>query len=99
MDIKVWTRSDVLMRMTIWRDCYSFRSQFGKTPLEQPDDYGRRKKGLGITPYRCTSTKALSSSTTFQRSFSFPVSRRTRDRSALKYVPSVLPLARVTRVS
>src|SRR3990172_1877229 len=69
------------------------------TSLQQPDHYRRCVKGLGIPPYRSTSTKALSTSSTFQRSFSFPASRSTRDRSALKYVPSVLPLARGTRVS
>jgi len=89
-------------KRTLWRDCYRYRFQSTKKPvtsLQQPDHYRRCVKGLGIPPYRSTSTKALSTSSTFQRSFSFPASRSTRDRSALKYVPSVLPLARVTRVS
>src|SRR3989304_8114357 len=88
--------------VAIWRDFYRYRFQSTKKPvtsLQQSDHYRRCVKGLGIPPYRSTSTKALSTSSTFQRSFSFPASRSTRDRSALKYVPSVLPLARGPRGS
>src|SRR5438552_1752981 len=68
-----------------------------------PDDWAR---GLPVYAWirapwrsRSTSRRALSASRTLQWRFCFPDSRRTRERSALKYVPSVFPLARVTRVS